>query len=85
MGMCVLLTLTTGGGRSDATQSATSAVQQAAQQSSQTPTTAPANVPEVNVGDQGVEAIEDLRVIPTDQQDAGTQQQTEEKQEGSGG
>jgi preprotein translocase subunit SecG len=91
MGMCVLLTLTTGGGRIGAGSAAgVSAVQQAAQQSAQTPqATTPADVPEVSVGEgEGGEELP-IRVVPTDQQPQAQptqqgQQADERKEEPSG-
>ncbi len=78
MGMCVLLTLTTSGGRTGSAVAGTSAVQQAAQEGAQTPqATTPADVPEVNVGQ-----IDQLpvRIVPTEEQPQTQQgQQTEEK------
>ncbi len=86
MGMCVLLTLTTRGGSTGGGITGTSAVQQAAQQEAQTPqATTPADVPEVNVGEGAQEELP-VRVIPTEQQPATQQgQQTEQKEDGSGG
>ena len=82
MGMCVLLTLTTGGGRTGSAVAGTSAVQQAAQEGAQTPqATTPADVPEVNVGQQGQGGDElPVRIVPTEEQPKTQQgQQTEEK------
>ncbi len=82
MGMCVLLTLTTGGGRTGDSVTGTSAVQQAAQQSTQTPqATTPSDVPEVSVGQgQGGDQLP-VRIDPTEEQPQTQQgQQTEEKQ-----
>jgi preprotein translocase subunit SecG len=86
MGMCVLLTLTTGGGRTGDSVAGTSAVQQAAQEGAQTPqATTPADVPEVNVGQgQGGDELP-VRIVPSEEQPQTQQgQQTEEKTEEPG-
>lgn len=89
MGMCVLLTLTTRGGRTAGGVAGVSAVQQAAQQEAQTPqATTPADVPEVNVG-TGEQDELPVRVVPTDQRPTTQQgeegQKTDQKDDGSGG
>jgi preprotein translocase subunit SecG len=83
MGMCLLLTLTTGGGRVGGGATGTSAVQQAAQEDAQTPqATTPADVPEVNVGQETQEELP-VRIVPSEPEPA--TQQTDKKQEEPGG
>jgi preprotein translocase subunit SecG len=68
MGMCVLLTLTTGGGRSGAAVAGASGVQEAAQRGAQErQATTPADVPAVNVGQQGEQQEElPVRIVPSE-------------------
>ena len=84
MGMCVLLTLVTGGGRAGGVVSGASAVQQAAQEGSGIPQpVSPADIPEVNVG--GNEAGSDA-LIPDQSQQQGQPAGTQTEQpEGEGG
>jgi len=71
MGMCVLLTIVTGGGRNAGTLTGTSAVQQAAQEASgSAPALTPRDVPEVNLGgstDQGTQPSENQTIPPADE------------------
>jgi len=85
MGMSVLLTLTTGGGRSQAVAGGASAVQDYAKEQAQQ--VAPADVPEVNVGQPtGGQSNEELPIkvtpTPSGQTDEGQQKKPTE---GSGG
>lgn len=58
MGMCILLTLVTGGGRTDGVFDGASAVQQSVQGGADTPMpVSPSDVPAVNVGGEGGEAL----------------------------
>ncbi len=71
MGMCVLLTIVTGGGRSGAVLTGTSAVQQAAQQGTGVPQAiSPSDIPEVNLGggtQQGGATQNETQTTPPDE------------------
>ncbi len=58
MGMCILLTLVTGGGRTGGTFDGTSAVQQSVQGGAESPRpVSPSDIPAVNVGGEGAEPL----------------------------
>jgi len=85
MGMCLLLTLVTGGGRTGGTFEGSSAVQQAAQEGSGIPQpVSPADIPEVNVGG-GEEGGDALIPEPAQQQGQSGETQTEQPAGEGGG
>ena len=84
MSMCILLTLTTSGGRSTGA-TATSAVQQAAQHEAQMPqATTPADVPEVRVGQESQSQELPIQVRQNDAASQQDKKQTDKKKEEPG-